>query len=47
MSNDTGNTAPKILFTDHFNVDKKALDEYGAFDISLVADFPIRGLSSF
>ncbi len=41
MSNDTGNTQPKILFSDHFNVDKKTLDEYGAFDISLVADFPL------
>ncbi len=41
MRNDTGNAAPKILFSDHFNVDKKALDEYGAFDISLVADFPL------
>lgn len=32
---------PKILFSDIFRVDKKHLDEYGAFDISLVADFPL------
>ncbi len=32
---------PKILFSDYFNIDKKILDEYGAFDISLIADLPL------
>lgn len=32
---------PKILFSDYFKVDKKTLEEHGAFDISLVADLPL------
>src|SRR3989344_3336512 len=32
---------PRILFSDYFRVDKSKLDEYGAFDISLVADLPL------
>jgi len=32
---------PKILFSDFVALDKKTLDDYGAFDISLVADLPL------
>lgn len=31
----------KLFFSDHFNVQKKELDQYGAFDISLLADTPL------
>lgn len=30
-----------IYFTDYFNIDKEALNEYGAFDISLINDLPV------
>lgn len=30
-----------IYFTDYFNIDKEILDEYGAFDISLINDLPV------
>jgi hypothetical protein len=30
-----------ILFSDHFKIDPELLAEYGAFDISLVADLPL------
>lgn len=32
---------PKVLFSDYFGVDKQQLEEYGAFNISLVADLPL------
>lgn len=32
---------PNILFSDYFLVDKKCLDEHGAFNISFVADLPL------
>ncbi len=32
---------PKILFSDFFQVDKQTLDEYGAFNISLLSDLPL------
>lgn len=32
---------PKVLFSDYFGVDKGILDDFGAFDISLVADLPL------
>ncbi|OGD08830.1 hypothetical protein A2397_05290 [Candidatus Amesbacteria bacterium RIFOXYB1_FULL_44_23] len=35
------NNQPKILFSDYFGISKKALEDYGAFDISLVADLPL------
>lgn len=31
----------KIYFSDHFNVSQDILDEYGAFNISLVTDLPL------
>lgn len=31
----------KLFFSDYFEVDRKLLDEYGAFDISLVSDLPL------
>ncbi len=31
----------KLLFTDYFQVSKKAVDDYGAFNISLVTDLPL------
>jgi hypothetical protein len=31
----------KLYFSDYFEVPKKSLDTYGAFDISLVADLPL------
>ena len=31
----------KIYFTDFFNVDSKELDDYGAFNISLINDLPL------
>lgn len=31
----------KLLFTDYFQVSKKAIDNYGAFNISLVTDLPL------
>lgn len=31
----------KILFSDYFEVSEKLLDEYGAFNISLVSDLPL------
>ncbi len=37
-------TNPRLLksyFSDYFSVDKKSLDQYGAFDVSLVADLPL------
>ena len=30
-----------IYFTDYFNINKEILDEYGAFDISLINDLPV------
>ena len=30
-----------IYFSDYFNIDKEILDEYGAFDISLINDLPV------
>src|SRR5436190_998280 len=30
----------EIYFSDHFKVTQKALDRYGAFNVSLVADLP-------
>jgi len=33
--------APKIFFTDFFQIPKILLDKYGAFNISLVADLPL------
>lgn len=30
-----------LLFSDYFLIDKKVLDEFGAFDISLVSDLPL------
>lgn len=30
-----------IYFSDYFNIDKDTLEEYGAFDISLVNDLPV------
>ena len=30
-----------IYFTDYFNVDAEILEEYGAFDISLINDLPL------
>ena len=35
------NAKPKILFSDHFNVDKANLEAHGAFNISLLADLPL------
>ena len=35
------NDQPKILFSDFFRVSKRTLEDYGAFDISLVADLPL------
>lgn len=35
------NKTPKILFSDFLDIDKKTLDDYGAFNISLVADLPL------
>ena len=32
---------PTLLFTDFFKVKKAILDEYGAFNISLLADLPL------
>ncbi len=32
---------PRILFSDYFGIDKKILNDYGAYDISLVADLPL------
>ncbi len=32
---------PKILFSDYFNISKEAMDEYGAFDVSLILDLPL------
>lgn len=31
----------KLLFSDHFNVSPKIIEEYGAFNISLVSDLPL------
>lgn len=31
----------KLLFSDYFEVDRKAIEEYGAFNISLVSDLPL------
>jgi len=31
----------KLLFTDYFHVSKKAVDDHGAFNISLVTDLPL------
>ena len=31
----------KVYFTDFFNVDEELLDEYGAFNISLINDMPL------
>ncbi len=31
----------KIYFSDFFGIDKKIIDDYGAFDISLLADIPL------
>ena len=30
-----------ILFSDHFQIDKSTLEDYGAFDISLLSDLPL------
>lgn len=32
---------PKLLFSDFFQIPKSDLDNYGAFDVSLVADLPL------
>jgi hypothetical protein len=32
---------PSLYFSDHFGVNRKTLEKYGAFDISLVADLPL------
>ncbi len=32
---------PLIYFSDYFNIDKEAISQYGAFDISLVNDLPL------
>lgn len=32
---------PLMYFSDYFNVDKEAISQYGAFDISLVNDLPL------
>ena len=34
-------TTPKVYFSDHFNVDRSMIEDYGAVDISLVADIPL------
>lgn len=31
----------KVYFTDFFNVDEELLEEYGAFNISLINDMPL------
>ena len=31
----------KVLFSDFFRVDSDAVEQYGAFDISLLADLPL------
>ncbi len=31
----------QVYFTDVFNVDEKVLDEYGAYNISLINDMPL------
>jgi len=31
----------KLLFSDYFEVDNKLIENYGAFDISLVSDLPL------
>ena len=31
----------KVYFTDWFNVDPDVLEEYGAFNISLINDLPL------
>jgi hypothetical protein len=34
-------TSLKLYFSDYFEVEKKVLQKYGAFDISLIADLPL------
>ena len=34
-------TTPKVYFSDHFNVDRSIIEDYGAVDISLVADISL------
>src|SRR5687767_9539080 len=41
MSDDESLPSPNIYFTDFFEVDPDVLEEYGAFDISLVNDLPL------
>lgn len=36
-----GQAPPSLYFSDHFGVSRKLVEQYGAFDISLVADLPL------
>jgi hypothetical protein len=41
VSLEHGQAAPSLYFSDHFGVNRKIVEKYGAFDISLVADLPL------
>ncbi len=41
VTTDTALPSPKIYFSDFFEVDPATLEEYGAFDVSLVNDLPL------
>ena len=41
MSPENGPSEPSLYFSDHFGVHRKIVEQYGAFDISLVADLPL------
>jgi hypothetical protein len=32
---------PKILFSNFYGIDRNIIDEYGAFNISLISDLPL------
>lgn len=41
IANNIGGFAMKLYFSDFFEVDEKILDDYGAFNISLINDMPL------